>query len=287
LAKKYQLAKRASVHLDLFRGVSALAVMLGHVRGLFFVDFPFLANQSLAHRILYVVTGFGHEAVMIFFVLSGYFIGTSVVDSVRDRQWSWRLYLVNRLTRLQLVLFPALVLGAIWDQIGMRIPQLAPFYYGGLYKYFPPSVAVRSTVTVFFSNLFFLQSVVSPVFGSNGPLWSLSYEFWYYILFPALILAATSWTGIRNRFLYAGLAALLMWFVGLQISLYFLIWLAGVLAGRLGHVKQLYPPRVRTMISATAGLIFVGVLALARANFHRIFLPIFSSDSHLRSCCTH
>ena len=170
----------------LIRGVSALAVMFGHVRGLFFVDFSFLANKSPAYRALYAITGFGHQAVIVFFVLSGYFIGTSVTDSVGERRWSWRVYLVNRLTRLQLVLLPALVLGAVWDQIGMRIPQAASFYYGGLYKYYVPSVALRSTVPVFFGNLFFLQSVVSPVFGSNGPLWSLSYEFWYYILFPAL-----------------------------------------------------------------------------------------------------
>jgi peptidoglycan/LPS O-acetylase OafA/YrhL len=266
LAKKSQLAKRPSVHLELIRGVAALAVMLGHVRGLFFVDFPFLADKSLAHRLLYVATGFGHEAVMIFFVLSGYLVGTSVIDSVSDGRWSWRLYLVNRLTRLQLVLFPALILGAVWDQIGMRIPQAASFYYGGLYKYFLPSVAVRSTVPVFFSNLFFLQSIVSPVFGSNGPLWSLSYEFWYYILFPALILAAASWAGIRNRILYAGLAALLLWFVGLQISLYFLIWLAGVLAGRLRRAIAPGSLRLQTMASATTGLIFVGVLGLVRTG---------------------
>jgi peptidoglycan/LPS O-acetylase OafA/YrhL len=177
VAKKFQLAGRASAHLNLIRGVSALAVMLGHVRGLFFVDFPLLANKSFAYRVLYAVTGFGHQAVMIFFVLSGYFIGMSVIDSVSGQWWSWREYLVNRLTRLQMVLFPALLLGAIWDQIGMRIPQAASFYYGGLYKYFVPSVALRSTIPVFFGNLF-LQSVVAPVFGSNGPLWSLSHEFW-------------------------------------------------------------------------------------------------------------
>src|SRR5713101_2621714 len=99
--------------------------MLGHVRGLFFLDFPFLANRSLAYRVLYAVTGFGHQAVMIFFVLSGYFIGTSVIDSVNGQRWSWRVYLVNRLTRLQMALFPALILGATLDQIGMRIPQAA------------------------------------------------------------------------------------------------------------------------------------------------------------------
>jgi peptidoglycan/LPS O-acetylase OafA/YrhL len=266
LAKKLQLAERASVHLDLIRGVSALAVMLGHVRGLFFVDFPFLANKSIASRVIYAVTGFGHQAVMIFFVLSGYFIGMSVIDSVSGQRWSWRVYLVNRLTRLQLVLFPALILGAIWDQIGMRIPRAASFYFGSLYKYYLPSVALRSTVPVFFGNLFFLQSVVSPVFGSNGPLWSLSYEFWYYILFPALVLAVASWARIRDRFLYAGLSALLLWFIGPQISLYFVIWLAGALVGRLHRTAQFGPPRMQAIVSMAAGLIFFGALAWSRTQ---------------------
>ena len=245
--------------------------MIGHVRGLFFLDFPFLADKSLAYRVLYAVTGFGHQAVMIFFVLSGYFIGMSVIDSVAVQRWSWRVYLVNRLVRLQLVLFPALLLGAVWDQVGMRIPQAASFYYGGLYKYFAPSVALRSTPPVFFGNLFFLQSVVSPVFGSNGPLWSLSYEFWYYILFPALALAAASWAGVRARFLFVALAVFLFWFVGPQIGLYFLIWMAGLLAGRLSRATNLSSPRLQTLLSATAGLIFFGALAWVRV--HR-----FSSD---------
>jgi peptidoglycan/LPS O-acetylase OafA/YrhL len=266
LAKKFQLAERTSVHLDLIRGVSALVVMLGHVRGLFFVDFPFLTNKSIASRVIYAVTGFGHQAVMIFFVLSGYFIGASVIDSIGGQRWSWWVYLVNRLTRLQLVLFPALILGAVWDHIGMRIPQAASFYFGSLYKYYVPSVALRSTLPVFFGNLFFLQSVVSPVFGSNGPLWSLSYEFWYYILFPALVLAVASWTRIRNRFLYAGLSALLLWFIGPQISLYFVIWLAGALVGRLHRTAQFGPPRMQAIVSMTAGLLFFGALAWSRTQ---------------------
>ena len=94
----------------------------------------------------------------------------------------------------------------------------------------------------FSGNFFFLQSIVSPVFGSNGPLWSLSYEFWYYIIFPALILATAAWAGIRSRILYAGLALLLLWFVGPQIRLYFLIWLAGVLVGRLQRITRFRSP---------------------------------------------
>jgi len=264
LPNEPRLAKRTSVHLDLIRGVSALAVLLYHLRGLFFVDFPFLTNKSFLSTALYAVTGYGHQAVMVFFVLSGYFIGTSVMDSVSEVRWSWRIYLVSRLTRLQLVLFPALVLGAVWDRIGMRIPQAAPLYYDALYKFYVPSVALRSTVPVFLGNFFFLQSIVSPVFGSNGPLWSLSYEFWYYILFPVLILATAAWVGTRIRILYAGLALLLLWFIGPQISFYFLIWLAGALVGRLPRISKFKP--LFPALSLIGGVIFVGALAWSRTH---------------------
>ncbi len=264
MSQQPRLAKRTSVHLDLIRGVSAVAVLLYHLRGLYFVDYEFLQHRTLMKTALYAVTGYGHQAVMVFFVLSGYFIGTSVMESVGKQQWSWHVYLVSRITRLQLVLFPSLVLGAIWDQIGMRIPQAAPLYYDALYKFYVASVAMRSTVPVFFWNFFFLQSVVSPVFGSNGPLWSLSYEFWYYIIFPALFLAAVAGAGIRKRVLYAGLALFLLMFVGPQIRLYFLIWLAGVLVGRLQQITKFRSSS--PLLPLFGGMIFVGALAWSRTH---------------------
>ncbi len=264
MPKEIRLAKRTSVHLDAIRGVSALAVMLYHLRGVFFVDFPNLTNKSLLIGGLYAVTGYGHQAVMVFFVLSGYFIGTSVMESVGKGQWSWRTYLVSRLTRLQLVLFPALVLGGLCDRIGMRIPQAASIYFGALYKFYDPSVALRSTALVFLGNLFFLQSIVSPVFGSNTPLWSLSYEFWYYILFPALILTAAAWAGVRIRILYTCFALFLLWFIGPQVTFYFLIWLGGALLGYLQRATR-FKPRFPGF-SLLTGLIFVGALAWSRTH---------------------
>ncbi len=186
------------------------------------------------------------------------------MESVGAQQWSWRTYLVSRITRLQLVLFPALVLGGLWDRIGMRIPQAYPIYFEALYKFYVPSVAVRSTVPVFLGNLFFLQTILSPVFGSNTPLWSLSYEFWYYVLFPALILGTAAWVGWRFRILYAGFVLLLLWFVGLQVGFYFLIWLAGARVGRLQRAKRFKPPLPGMPI--LAGLIFLGALAWSRTH---------------------
>jgi peptidoglycan/LPS O-acetylase OafA/YrhL len=238
--------------------------MLDHLRGLFFVDYPYLATKSLFSSALYAVTGYGHQAVIVFFVLSGYFIGTSVMESVSKLRWSWRIYLVSRITRLQLVLFPALMLGAIWDRIGMRIPQAAPLYYNALYKFNITSVAVRSTVPTFLGNFFYLQSFISPIFGSNGPLWSLSYEFWYYIIFPAIVLAAAAWVRTRMRILYAGLFLLLLWFVGWQISFYFVVWLLGAFEGQLLRATK-FKPSFPGLALLGAG-VFVGVLAWFRTH---------------------
>jgi len=262
LASERRLTDRTSAHLDMIRGISAIAVLVYHLRGLFFVDFPFLSRKTVLSTALYGATSYGHQAVIIFFVLSGYFISTSVIGSVREATWSWRTYLVSRLTRLQLVLFPALLLGAMWDRIGMKIAQASPLYYDALYKFNGPSVALRSTVPVFLGNLFFLQGIASPVFGSNGPLWSLSYEFWYYVLFPLLFLTFVSATSARLRIFYSLLGLAIVWFIGLQISFYFLIWLAGVVAGVLARglpLKGAIPGG-----STVCGLVFVSSLVWCR-----------------------
>jgi len=264
LPKEFRLTKRTSVHLDAIRGVSALAVLLYHLRGLFFVDYPFLARKSLFASALYAVSGYGHQAVIVFFVLSGYFIGTSVMESVGKVRWSWRVYLVSRFARLQLVLFPALVLGALWDSIGLRLPRAFPLYYNALYKFSATSVASRLTISAFVGNFFYLQSFISPVFGSNGPLWSLSYEFWYYILFPAMVLTMAAWVGYRARSLYAVLFLFLLWFVGWQISFYFLIWLLGAFEGYLLRKAKFIPGFPG--ITFLGGLVFIGALAWCRTH---------------------
>ena len=68
--------------LDLIRGVSALLVMSGHLRAALFKDFAELGNNaSSLEKGFYFITGLGHQAVMVFFVLSGFFVGGSVLKS--------------------------------------------------------------------------------------------------------------------------------------------------------------------------------------------------------------
>jgi hypothetical protein len=38
------------------------------------------------------------------------------------------------------------------------------------------------SLIAFLGNFAFLQTICVPIFGTNGPMWSLANEFWYYII---------------------------------------------------------------------------------------------------------
>src|SRR5258707_12025102 len=62
-----KLSVAASDSLDLIRAVAACAVMIGHLRTLFFVDFEHLSHRSSPLEALYFFSGFGDQAVIVFF----------------------------------------------------------------------------------------------------------------------------------------------------------------------------------------------------------------------------
>jgi peptidoglycan/LPS O-acetylase OafA/YrhL len=167
---------------------------------------------------------------MVFFVLSGFFIGWAVVGGIRSGKWSWRGYLVRRLTRLGIVLLPALILTALWDLAGMSLFGVHSAYLGGRAGDSVLTFRVLDNLTVqgFLGNLLFLQGIHEmPTFGSNAPLWSLSYEFWYYMLFPLMVSAY--FARGRLRWALALTAALVLVLIGPTIASYYLIWLMGVI----------------------------------------------------------
>ena len=190
--------KQRDAALDLVRGVSALAVMLGHLRAFLLVDFGGVPAPGLLTKVFYFATGLGHEAVMVFFVLSGYFVGGSVLAGLGKGSFRWGGYAAARLTRLWMVLFPALILTLAADWVGQRANPAA--YAGGLNHVFKsgptPVEPAALGPLAFLGNLFFVQTVAVPVYGSNGPLWSLANEFWYYLVFP--LLAVSVWRLTRR-----------------------------------------------------------------------------------------
>lgn len=181
--------KNRLVHLDFLRGLAALLVVSEHLRAFFFVTFPELQSPGILAKAFYLVTGLGHQSVMIFFVLSGYLVGGSVLTALEKGKWSWKSYLLRRMSRLWVVLIPALLLTLFWDKIGYAH---APAGYEGAYRAIyntgpTPTGPAEWSLRLFFGNMGFLQTISIPCFGTNSPLWSLANEFWYYLLLPLLL----------------------------------------------------------------------------------------------------
>lgn len=122
---------------------------------------------------------FGRQAVIGFFVMSGFLVGGQVLARRRDAKPFLRDYYIHRIVRIYMVVIPAIALTFAFDTIGRNI---FPANSGG-YPLFEGHYDPRYILT----NLLNLQGIVATHYGTNGPLWSVAYEFWYYMVFPLLL----------------------------------------------------------------------------------------------------
>lgn len=247
----------AYFYMDAMRAVFALVVAYGHVWALLIRDRQ--PSDGVLVQPLYYAAGFGHQAVILFFVLSGFWITRTVVRGA-GRGWSWRAYLVDRLTRLMPVLVPALLLGGVLDAIGVFALETPTHLCRTDTYVLRTDVAANLSWEVLLGNLAFLQFYIAP-YGSNGPLWSLAYEFWFYIWFPAL------WLALRYRRPSIALATLAFaWFVPL-LALAFLSWLCGAAVFGIAEYlkgRRMPSPAVRRALLGATGLLLAAALIGAR-----------------------
>jgi len=222
---------RRQLWLDLLRGLSAIAVCSGHLRAMMFCDYGQIEKPSIFHAVLFAVTGMAHQAVIFFFVLSGYFVGGSVWKN--RQRFSMSKYATQRLLRLWVVLLPALV--ATW-LIDRYVASSAPdVLEGSRYEAWSsgpsPDGSYSTSPATFLGNALFLQTILVPVFGTNGPLWSLANEFWYYMLFPLLMIATRQLPNYRSPWWCAGaivLSGAILYWLPREFLLGWVIWLLGV-----------------------------------------------------------
>jgi peptidoglycan/LPS O-acetylase OafA/YrhL len=221
----------ASTHLDALRGLAAILVALGHARLLLIHDTSELAHLPLWAKPFYFITSLGPSSVMIFFVLSGFLIGSSVIRDMQSGQWDWARYSIARVSRIYTVLVPALVLGVMIDLVGLRFFGSSIVYTTpGYAAFMPDSLYGNISWKNFLGNLFSLQEILVPTVGSNHALWSLANEVWYYVMFP-LMLAPSLW-GLGKKTIYKVvgclmLLAAILWMLTSSILLLFLVWFMG------------------------------------------------------------
>ncbi len=210
-----------SILIAVLRGLAAVEVAAAHLRAQIFPGLKGMQDPALWYQALAFFTGFGHQAVVVFFLLSGWLVGGSFLNRLRE-PGSIRHYAVDRVTRLWIVLIPAFVLSLIIAAATKAVdPGAVSFAPGNEYS-----------VTAFVGNLFGVQEMVVPRFAENFPLWSLANETWYYVLFPLL---AVSFCGNSTISRAAAASMCLLIAVSLPgpIMLYFSLWLLGAAFSRV------------------------------------------------------
>jgi peptidoglycan/LPS O-acetylase OafA/YrhL len=246
------------VYLDLARGLAAVAVLVSHARVMTLDDW---SGGSAIALSWYGLTAFGHQSVVIFFVLSGFFISRSIFSAHHRGNWSWAHYLTQRLTRLGIVLVPALILTSLLDLWGIG-SEVAPELYAGTSGNPMISFNVLShlSLPIGLANLFFLQKVITEPLGSNVALWSLAYEFWYYILFPCLWSGMQKTTKPSARVFQIAIAIAVLLLLNREGSYLFCVWLMGAACAWISE-KHVLPP-VNRWVSIGGWTLFLIVLAL-------------------------
>lgn len=191
--------------LDLLRGTAALAVFLCHVRGASFVEFGALpaSQQTTAVAILFALTRMGHEAVLVFFVLSGFLVGGPAIERALQQRFDTAAYAIDRVTRIFVPLLPTCLLTV----------TIYSFAFNGRPDWLQVGMNVIGLNDVF--------GVTLPI---NAPLWSLAYEIWFYVFAGAAAYMLSS-----RKINATALVALLCSITILSSSriLYLLFWCLG------------------------------------------------------------
>ena len=154
-----------SVYLNLFRGVSAQLVLIGHLL------------SKYGYMNLYKIPKIQNLGVLVFFVLSGFLITQTAL--IKGKSYTLKNYLIDRFSRIYSAFLPALLFVLFID----CIMHFGNFTYNTKFDF---------SMASFFSNVFMLQS--HPIFlqlnilpfGSARPFWTVSIEWFYYVFFGLL-----------------------------------------------------------------------------------------------------
>ncbi|MCH8683979.1 acyltransferase family protein [Pedomonas mirosovicensis] len=218
------LTKPVSVYLDLVRFLAALSVLIGH------------GVQDGLYDGAYILTTLSHEAVMIFFVLSGLVIAETSLRKGRDAQ----AFIIARAARIYSVVIPAILLSfalyALAGGLGINAPGWAAD---------PNFSWLTALGSLFFLNESWGSEMILPW---NSPYWSISYEVFYYVMFGCLAFGRGQW-----RWLSFLLVALL---AGPRVLALAPVWAMGVWIALDPRLRLRSPLLGLALVAATWAVVF-------------------------------
>jgi peptidoglycan/LPS O-acetylase OafA/YrhL len=264
--------------LDALRGIAALTVALGHFWGAFFEDPEGSLLAQMTNPSLILASYLGHNAVVLFFLLSGFVLAIPRIDR---RPQSYGVFLTRRVFRIYLPYVAALALAALgdlWLRGAIPLSDWARDDWGNPWTQ-PLSWHLVGQHLLFLGFYDFTQI--------NGVFWSLIVEMRVSILFPllcALVLFLKPLRAVTMALCASAAAVLLSIYfpcpqgVSLDTTLHFAgFFVLGIL---LAQYRENLGRQVLRWRRGVAGA------ALATALFFYIF-GAFLSDAFLRPLCPH
>src|SRR4051812_44578814 len=152
--------------------MAAMMVVVQHCRGFVTQDYSPAAGPFA--KLVYAATGFSHQAVVIFFVISGYLVGGKALRLIEGgaTDTAARRFFTDRLSRIFIVLWPAL---AVTAAIALLAPD-SPILRTDTWVVGLPNVRATTAPAEWFSAALLLNEMVTPTIGWDQPLWSLAFE---------------------------------------------------------------------------------------------------------------
>ncbi|HET9932147.1 MAG TPA: acyltransferase [Polyangiaceae bacterium] len=258
----------ASVHLGFLDGVRGLAagyVVLHHVM----LNVPRSPNAPGWERALRLATGYGHYAVDLFIVLSGYCLMLPVLRS--PRQFDSARFLIRRAARILPPYYAAMLFS--WALILSFIGHPSGTHWD-------VSIPVSARDIVYHSLLIHdLSEASAPKI--NHAHWSVAVEWKLYFLFPLLLIAKKRF-GAVVTVVAATVSSYVLWLVLRRYSLfnpspwgssvYYLgLFAFGMLAADLAEPQaRSFSPTFRRNINVGVALLSLVVVALSSRYFGRL-----------------
>lgn len=154
--------------LNFSRAIAAFLVLLFHIRTTLVVPYDELDAHNWLAKATYAISTFGHDAVIIFFVLSGYLVGGAALRIDLTSSRDFRLYGIDRGARIGPVLIAATAFSAVLQHMA-------------------PLPGCSDTPVTLIGNALPLQNFLVRPLCNNLPLWSISNEVIYYFAFPVML----------------------------------------------------------------------------------------------------
>lgn len=259
IANYSRISRDVSPQLDSIRGLSALIVLFAHCYQVLIAP----TNDSL-----YGIVGIcSQAAVMVFFVLSGLLIGKSLTRNInQNSSLQLKPYFIDRLNRIYPpFVFSLLIIGILYI--------IAPYFFPSRSLSFISSnqylarEGFEITLSSVLSSVFFLNGFIGENISVNGPLWSLAYEVWYYVIAAFLLKSSKPFYLV----LFSTITLILL-ILNKIFILYSIVWFSGLLISIL-HNNNIYNQMIHKMLyilSILGSIIFSYIFLSTQYQLHTI-----------------